>query len=82
VIFEEGGNKTDEEKAYPYEAAKRGLVVAVLQLLQFSRGIPHTLKILLYLYIYYIYNIYINIELIFDFGRTYFGTATTATLQQ
>ena len=36
--------------------------------LQFSRGYSHTLKILLYLYI--------NIELIFNFHRTYFGTAT------
>ena len=49
-------------------------VVAVLHLLQFSKSFSHTLKILLYLYI--------NIELIFDFRTIYFGTATTATLQQ
>ena len=36
--------------------------------LQFSKGYFHTLKILLYLYI--------NIELIFYFRITYFGTAT------
>jgi len=36
--------------------------------LQFSKGFSHTLKILLYLYI--------NIELIFDYHRIYFGTAT------
>ena len=36
--------------------------------LQFSKNYSHTLKILLYLYI--------NIELIFDFSITYFGTAT------
>jgi hypothetical protein len=36
--------------------------------LQFSKGYFHTLKILLYLYI--------NIELIFDYHRIYFGTAT------
>ena len=49
-------------------------VVAVLRLLQFSKSFSHTLKILLYLYI--------NIELNFDFRTIYFGTATTATLQQ
>ena len=42
--------------------------VALVAVLQFSKGYFHTLKILLYLYI--------NIELIFDFHRIYFGTAT------
>ena len=42
--------------------------------LQFSKGYFHTLKILLYLYI--------NIELIFDFHRIYFGTATLQQVQQ
>jgi len=41
--------------------------------LQFSRSYSYTLKILLYLYI--------NIELIFDFRITYFGTATLQRLQ-
>ena len=44
------------------------LTVAVVAVLQFSRSYSHTLKILIYLYI--------NIELIFDFHTTYFGTAT------
>jgi hypothetical protein len=43
-------------------------------MLQFSKGYFHTLKILLYLYI--------NIELIFDYRRIYFGTATLQQLQQ
>ena len=41
--------------------------------LQFSRSYSHTLKILLYLYI--------NIELIFDFHTTCFGTATLHQVQ-
>ena len=50
------------------------LAVALVAVLQFSKGYSHTLKILLYLYI--------NIELIFDFHTTYFGTATLQQLQQ
>ena len=50
------------------EIRKRQLAVAVVAVLQFSRSYSHTLKIFLYLYI--------NIELIFDFHTTYFGTAT------
>ena len=42
--------------------------VALVAVLQFSKGYFHTLKILLYLYI--------NIELIFDYHRIYLGTAT------
>ena len=42
--------------------------------LQFSKGYFHTLKILLYLYI--------NIELIFDYHRICFGTATLQQVQQ
>ena len=44
--------------------------------LQFSRSISQTLKTVLSLYIYYIYNIYIKIGVIFDLSTTCFGTAT------
>ena len=44
--------------------------------LQFSRSISQTLKTVLSLYIYYIYNIYIKIGVIFDLRTTCFGTAT------
>ena len=55
---------------FPEYLDKNCCSVAVLQ---FSRSYSHTLKILLYLYI--------NIELIFDFRITYFGTATLQQLQ-
>ena len=47
---------------------KRQANLLRVAVLQFSKGFSHTLKILLYLYI--------NIELIFDYHRIYFGTAT------
>ena len=47
---------------------KRQAKLLRVAVLQFSKGFSHTLKILLYLYI--------NIELIFDYHRIYFGTAT------
>ena len=54
------------------------LAVAVVAVLQFSQGYSHTLK---YFYIYIYIYIYKNIELIFDFHITYFGTATLQQLQ-
>ena len=52
---------------------KRQANLLRVAVLQFSKGFSHTLKILLYLYI--------NIELIFDYHRIYFGTATLQQLQ-
>ena len=43
-------------------------ICCTVAVLQFSRGIPHPIKILLYLYI--------NIEFNFDYCRINFGTAT------
>ena len=60
-----------QEKTFGLHSLLQCCSVAVLK-----RHSLRTLKILLYLYIYYIYNIYINIELIFDLSKIYFGTAT------
>ncbi len=53
--------------------------VADVAVLQFSRGISHTLNNTS-IFIYII--IYINIELILDYSRINFGTATLQQLQR
>ena len=47
---------------------KEHVLLQLLQCCSSQKAFPHTRKILLYLYI--------NIEFIFDVGRSYFGTAT------
>jgi hypothetical protein len=54
-------------------------VVALVAVLQFQNRLYESQKLTLYLYIYYIYNIYINIEVFLGYGNS---LSRTATLQR